>query len=282
MRNFSKISEALKYIDDNLSENINLELLSDKFYFSPYYFHRLFSAIVGKTLGVYIRDRRILYACKLLCSTNESILDIALDCGFNSAQSFTRAFNEIQGLSPREYRKQGYSPVIISVDEMVMKFTNRLKGGIFVKPNIINQEELIIAGIKGNGNQTCEAWNIFEKLSIEKPITNAISNNGYEIRLYNGDKCTVYVGLSVSDENVDSNYNIIKLPKSKYASFDVYVSNGYDSENTAMHQWLKENDKGYKEKLLNGSHYCIEYYDERFSGEQEGSIVEIWIPIEKA
>lgn len=282
MNYFSQIGEALKYIDQHLDEPINLEMLSEKFFFSPFYFHRLFSVIVGKSLAAYIRDRRILHACKQLCDTEKTILDIALDSGFHSPQSFSRTFKEVQGLSPSEYRNQGYHPVIITADELIMKFTNRLRGGIFLNPNIMKHDAMIIAGTHGDGNNTWEVWNAFEKLSKEKPLHNALSTNGYEIRIYDGDKCTVYVGYSVSSKDVDSAYSLFELPLSKYASFDVYVANGYGSENNAMDEWLKTNDGGYSERLLSGNlHYCVEYYDERFKGNEMNSIVEIWIPIEK-
>lgn len=114
-----------------MEQAITLEMLAERFFLSPFYFHRLFSLIVGKPLAAYVRDRRVLYACKLLCDTDKSILDIALDCGFNSPQAFSRTFKAMQGISPREYRIQGYQPVILSAEELVMKFTNRLKGGIF-------------------------------------------------------------------------------------------------------------------------------------------------------
>lgn len=282
MYNFYQISEALKYIDMHLDEPIDLEKLSKKFFLSPFYFHRLFSSIVGKSLAAYIRDRRILHACSQLCNTEKTILDIALDSGFNSSQAFSRAFNEVLGLSPSEYRKQGGQPVIVTADELIMKFTNRLNGGIFLNPNIIKRDSLIIAGTYGEGNKTWDVWNAFETLSIEKPLNNILSTDGYEIRVYEKEICTVYVGYPVSDKNVDPAYSIFELPSSKYASFDIYVSQGYESENNAMNEWLKTNNEGYTERLLNGNlHYCVEFYDERFSGNESDSIVEIWIPIEK-
>jgi len=281
LNNFLKIGEALKYIDEHLDEPINLEMLSGKFFFSPFYFHRLFSVIVGKSLAAYIRDRRILYACKQLCNTEKTILDIALDIGFNSPQSFSRTFKEIQGLPPSEYRNQGFHPVIVTADELIMKFTNRLRGGILLNPNIIKRDAMIIAGTHGDGNKTREVWNTFEKLIEEKPLSSTLSANGYEIRIYDGDKCTVHVGYSVSNKEVDSAYSLFELPSSKYASFDVYVANGYESENNAMDEWLKTNDEGYSEKLLNGTlNYCVEYYDERFDGNEADSIVGIWVPVE--
>lgn len=152
-----------------------------------------------------------------------------------------------------------------------------------MNPNIIKRNTMIIAGTHGDGNRTGEVWNAFEKFYSEKPLGNVMSMSGYEIRVYDGSKCTVYVGYSVSNkDNIDSAYSVFELPASKYASFDVYVSNGYESENNAMDEWLKTNSEGYSERLLNDNmHYCVEFYDERFNGNEADSIVEIWIPIKK-
>ena len=281
MSDFPRIKEALQYIDRHLNEAISYESIAERFHFSPYYFHRMFSAIVGKTITAHIRDRRLLSACAQLSTTDKAVLDIGLDCGYRSAQSFSRAFREIYGMSPSDYRKQGLVPAQATVDEMIRKFTNRLKGGVVVNPNIIKREAMLIAGVSGDGDKTGEVWNAFERLIKEKEIHNKLSGNGYEIRLYDGNECTVHVGFAVSDERVEAGYSLFKLPASKYASFDVYVANGYDSENSAMNEWLQTNPEGYSERLLDGKHHCVEFYDERFNGNEAGSIVEIWIPIEK-
>ena len=283
MKNFSRIGEALKYIDAHLDEPVTLEALAEKYYLSPFYFHKVFSSIVGKPLAAYIRDRRVLYACKLLCTTKKTILDIALDCGFQSHQSFARAFRRVQGVSPGAYRARGDQPDIISADDLIVKFTNRLQGGIFVVPSIIKRGRITVAGTCGGGNRTWEVWSAFEKLSREKPLPNALPGGGYEIRVYEGEKCTVYAGCSVSSvEDIDAAYSIFELPASRYASFDVYAAMGYESENSAMDQWLETNGEGYVQRpLKDGAFYCVEYYDERFDGGEAGSIVEIWVPIEK-
>ena len=241
----------------------------------------MFSVITGKTITIHIRDRRLQQACRKLSETDKSILGIALDCGYNSAQSFSRIFRQVYGLPPNKYRSRGIEPVIVTVEEMIMKFTNRLKGGVYLNPKIIKQNELIIAGVSGDGDSTADVWNAFEKLSGDKPLNNKLSGNGYEIRTYDGEKCIVHVGSAVSSASVDPEYEIFRLPASKYASFDVYVANGYDSENNAMDEWLQTNSDGYSQRLLDGNYYCVEYYDERFNGSEAGSIVEIWVPIEK-
>jgi predicted transcriptional regulator YdeE len=151
-----------------------------------------------------------------------------------------------------------------------------------MNPQIIKRDALIIAGVYGDGSKTGEVWDKFSALYDEEPITNTLSDNSYEIRFYEGDACAVHVGVAVSDEFADEAFTILTLPASEYASFEVHAANGYDSENKAMDEWLKNNPQGYSERLFEGTHYCVEYFDERFHGNEPGSIVEIWVPIVKS
>lgn len=96
MNHFYKISEAIKYIDLHLNEALTVQAIAEQFAFSPYYFHRLFTAIVGKSLIAYVRDRRIAYACKMLNETDQKVLEIALDFGFDSAQVFPGLLSQLQ------------------------------------------------------------------------------------------------------------------------------------------------------------------------------------------
>lgn len=288
MNNFNKISEAIKYIDKNLNDTLSVELIAEHFAFSPYYFHRLFTAVVGKSMIAYVRDRRVAYACKLLNETDWKVLDIALDCGFDSAQSFSRSFKSIIGMSPTEYRNKKIAPSIIPASELVKRFTNRLKGGILMNPNMIKKNEIILAGVSGDGNKTAEIWKRFIKLDEEYLLINKVSDDGYEVRIF--DSTTgeekIFVGCEIK-ENVTAKvdcdgYEFFKIPSSEYASFDVYVEDGYESENNAMSEWLTSNENGYVRNLFEGKPYCVEYYDARFNGNNAESIVEIWLPVKKA
>jgi len=277
---FGKIAEAMKHIEAHLDENMELDAVARRFFFSPYYFHRVFTAIVGAPFASYVRARRILRACALLAKTHESVTGIALDCGFSSAQAFSRAFRRARGMSPVAYRRLGRAPEIETIDEMIVKFTNRLKGGILVNPRIIRRGTLAIAGVSGDGANTAEVWQRLMALIAEGDVENKQSGSGYEVRLYDGNACEVHVGYAVEGE-VPPPYRVCNLPAGEYAAFDVYVARGYDSENAAMDEWLETNDKGYRQRLIGGKHAAVEYYDERFDGEAEDSIVEIWVPIEK-
>lgn len=146
-----------------------------------------------------------------------------------------------------------------------------------MNPSIIKRETLLIAGVTGDGRKTGELWQRFEKLDKEIGVRNKLSDNGYEIRIYNEDECECHVGVSVSDNDVNSSFTLFKLPSSLYASFNVYVAKGYDSENTAMDEWLEANKDKYSKRMYDGKPYVVEFYDERFHGDSEDSIVEIWI-----
>lgn len=125
------------------------------------------------------------------------------------------------------------------------------------------------------------------KLDKEYPLINRVSDDGYEVRIFDsmmGDE-KVFVGCEIK-ENVGTKvgcgaYEIFKIPSSEYASFDVYVKDGYESENNAMSEWLISNEKGYVKNLFEGKPYCIEHYDARFNGDDAESIVEIWLPVKK-
>jgi predicted transcriptional regulator YdeE len=155
------------------------------------------------------------------------------------------------------------------------------KGGVFMQPMIFELGELLIAGVSGDGSRTGEVWERFMELQETIGITNKLSDYGYEIRLYHGDEDTVHVGVSVANSDVDSEFTIFRLPPSTYAAFEVEVAKGYDSENENMDRWLEANKEKYEQRTIDGSYYVVEFYDERFTGHEEGSIVEIWIPLEE-
>lgn len=144
-----------------------------------------------------------------------------------------------------------------------------------------------MAGVSGDGNETAEIWKRFMTVDEEYPLINKVSDDGYEVRIFDSatKKERVFVGCEIK-ENVKAKvdrgvYEIFEIPSSEYASFDVYVEDGYESENDAMSEWLNSNEKGYVENLLAGKPYCIEHYDARFNGNDAESIVEIWLPVKK-
>ncbi len=282
MKNLDRIGKALEYIDGHLDEALRLEEIAYVFHFSPYYFHRMFTAVVGRPITAYMRERRLQKACTLLAQTSDSILSIGMECGFDTAQAFCRAFKNQLGVPPTQYRKAPCTYKQLTAQELVEKFRRKLKGGILMEPRIIEQPQMYIAGVSGDGRMTAQVWQSFMELQGKRKLVNALSQDGYEVRICEEYGQTCHVGLSISSPQAEAEYTVLPLPAALYASFDVYVAEGYDSQNTAMDEWLNNNYSNYTQRLLDGKYYIIEFYDERFHGNESDSIVEIWVPIEEA
>lgn len=103
------IENVIEYIASNITENLSLENVADKFYLSPIYFHNSFKAATGKTLRDYVEEVRIKKALHLLTTTNYSLTKIAYECGFSSQSYFSFAFKRRMKKTPREYVREVYS-----------------------------------------------------------------------------------------------------------------------------------------------------------------------------
>jgi AraC family transcriptional regulator len=102
-----RMHRVTEYIDQHLDQFLDLETLAEVAHFSPFHFHRLFSALMGETLGAYLRRRRCeVAATRLLAQPKLSILQVALGVGFGSAEAFTHAFGARFGCSPTTWRLQ--------------------------------------------------------------------------------------------------------------------------------------------------------------------------------
>jgi len=107
MENSELITKALKYIrSENKNSEITIENVADHAGFSTDYFNRVFFAHTGFTVMEYVRFSRMKKAAHLIRTTDRDILEIALDCGYEAHESFSRAFKKQYGVSPMEYRKQ--------------------------------------------------------------------------------------------------------------------------------------------------------------------------------
>lgn len=102
-----RMHRVLAHIDSHLDQMLDLNALAAVACFSPYHFHRLFSAWMGETLGDYLRRRRLeIGAMRLAAQPRTRVLNIALSVGFCSAEAFTRAFRARFGCSPTAWRAQ--------------------------------------------------------------------------------------------------------------------------------------------------------------------------------
>ncbi|MBL7481504.1 AraC family transcriptional regulator [Legionella bononiensis] len=102
-----QLKKAIDFIGKHLDDKLSLDQLSDIACFSKYHFHRLFTAFTGISLQHYIRWLRLKRAAhQLIVNKETSIIEIAINAGFESHESFTRAFKQACNLNPSEFRAQ--------------------------------------------------------------------------------------------------------------------------------------------------------------------------------
>ena len=94
-----KIVEIIQYINNHLTEEINIDSLSESFFISKYHMMRQFKAETGYTIGNYINQKRLLYARELL-KQGESVTKVYLDSGFKEHSTFVRAYKQMFGEVP--------------------------------------------------------------------------------------------------------------------------------------------------------------------------------------
>ena len=112
--NTAIISKVIDFIEEHLTaeESLDLDKIADMANYSKYHLHRMFSNIVGCTIHQYIQKRRLTEAARQLVYTNNSIIDISLNAGYETQQSFTLAFKRLYEESPQVYRKkQEFLPI---------------------------------------------------------------------------------------------------------------------------------------------------------------------------
>ena len=105
----ARINRVIDYIEANIGKELSLAELAGVAHFSPFHFHRIFSAMVGETLNGFIWRIRVEKAAdRLINNPRKSITEIALECGFSGSSTFARAFREAFHMSARQWRSGGY------------------------------------------------------------------------------------------------------------------------------------------------------------------------------
>ena len=103
--NIVNIEKVIDYIENNLSNKLDLDKISEAVHYSKYHLHRLFSETVGMTIHDYVVRRQLTEAAKLLFFSDRPIIEIAFICGYESQQAFSSAFKSMYKIPPAQYRE---------------------------------------------------------------------------------------------------------------------------------------------------------------------------------
>ena len=140
------ISKAVAYIETHITEDITVEDIAREIYLSPFYFQKGFSLLCGFTISEYIRNRRLSLAGNELATSEQKVIDIALKYGYDSPDSFTKAFTRFHGVTPSMVQKneqllKSFAPLKIKIS---------MEGGYIMDYKIVKKEEFTVVGMSKN------------------------------------------------------------------------------------------------------------------------------------
>lgn len=136
------ISDAVEYIEDHITEDITINDIAKHVCISPFYFQKGFSLLCGLTVMEYIRSRRLALAGNELSSAGAKVIDVALKYGYDSPDSFTRAFTRFHGTTPSMVQKK--STMLKSFAPLKIKLT--LEGGYIMDYRITQKSSFTVIG----------------------------------------------------------------------------------------------------------------------------------------
>jgi AraC family transcriptional regulator len=288
----ASIQRTLDYIEENLQEQITLEKLAEIACFSPFHYHRVFQTMVGESVMDYVRQRRLTCAAERLFYTNEKVINIALDIGFQYQESFNRAFKKYYGVSPKHYRNANR----ISGPLLGKAYLNPtiIHGGHTMEPKLMTKPAFHIIGYElktrnenGQNNKDIpEFWQQYIQNKLGYNIPNPINQN-VELGI-----CTdfspetgefVYIiGMEVQEgaqapEGMvyksfpEMEYAVFTTPEANEESFSASIQSTW---NYVFTEWFPQS--GYE----HAGAVEFELYDERCWG-SENKVMDIYIPVKK-
>ena len=130
------MQNAINYIEEHLTEEIDFDKAAAEAACSSFYFQRIFGILCDIPLSEYIRNRRLSLAGNELNASDAKVIDIALKYGYESPESFTRAFSKFHGITPSEAKKNGSK--LKSFSRLSVKIT--LSGGSVMDYKIVEKE----------------------------------------------------------------------------------------------------------------------------------------------
>jgi len=109
--NYERVNSVITHITENYTETIDFKKLVSDMYLDYSYFSRIFKAHTGKSMLQYLNEYRIAIALNLLSNSNKSITEIAITCGFDDLNYFSRSFKQLIGINPGTVKKANMSNI---------------------------------------------------------------------------------------------------------------------------------------------------------------------------
>lgn len=225
------LQRAIEYMEDHLLEEITVKDIAKQAHLSPYHFQRTFVILTGITIGKYLRRRRLTKAAQELCNSSTKVIDLDYKYGYQTPESFAKAFQKQHGFTPSEVRKgignlQSYNHLMIQVN---------LKGAEPMNYKLIKREAFQIVGVKKSFDcdeefgQSNEIGHFWAQVGQDGTIDQLLGLNNGEIAGLIGatvdysketEKIDYWIATDYKGE-IPKGLSSFELPAEKWAIFEV-------------------------------------------------------------
>ncbi|MGI6764399.1 MAG: AraC family transcriptional regulator [Anaerovoracaceae bacterium] len=283
-----ELNHVIDYIEENLTEDLSLEAISQYAKVSDYHFRKIFYYISGMTLSEYIKNRRLSEANKDLLR-GEKVTVVAYKYGYESVDGFTRAFKKWSGFLPSDVMKKG-----VSKSFPKFSFVISIKGGNVMEFRIEEKPAFYLAGVsrrvpmqfEGINNEIVKlAQSITEEQREEMhalqnmepcEIVNA-SYDADENFLKEEGELTHLIGVLTTESQVSDQLDLVPVEACTWAVFPnegPFPSTLQETMAKVYSEWLPSSDY----EVINAPTFSFTKMDE---SKKDYAYSEIWIPVRR-
>jgi AraC family transcriptional regulator len=291
VQNLRQLEAGIDYIEAHLESDIELADVAQAAGLSQWHFQRIFKALTNETLKTYIRSRRFAKALEQLASTRLSVLDIALAAGFETQESFTRAFKDCFRLTPSQYRRMGNRSLFVRKLRLDGSYLAHLRHNVSLAPQIETRPAMRMVGLptdyygidseKNNlGQKLPPLWGRF--LPRLHEITNAVPGVCYGVVVPAGPHTEELRYLACTEVrgpgDVPAGMAEMEIPASTYARFTHRgaAQNVDATVNYIYGSWMVS--AGHSHTLGPD----LEIYDSQYHPTSEQSVMHYAVPVHAA
>lgn len=278
------VREAIRYMEKHITDDITMHDVADHVHVSPFYFHKGFQILCGYSVTEYIRNRRLSLAGQELLTKDLTVMELAMKYGYDSPDSFTKAFARFHGHSPSDVRR---NKTMIK-DFAPLELTISLKGGYTMDYRIAQKEVFTVLAV----SKEFRYKNAKQEIPLFWQEHFASENGKYVCGMFGinidpqmSDERFEYLIADIYNPTADVPEGLVvkTIPAFTWAVFPCKgaLSQSLQTVNTRIFsEWLPA-----QPDYEFAAGYCVEMYDaaDKYPGGtgDENYYAEIWIPIKK-
>lgn len=270
------IAAAIAYIEAHLADEVDMSEAAKRACLSGFYFQRVFHALCGQTVGEYVRSRRLTLAAQELSAHRSKVIDVALKYGYDSPDSFARAFTRFHGVSPSAAREPGAR--LNAVAPLAIKLT--LEGGIMLEYRIAEKAQFTVTGVSRRFNAETSYQEIpkYWDEHMQGPLKDAVMGVfGICLDMEGSDFDYLIADPYQPWRDVPGGCQTRVIPAATWAVFPCVLGTLQATNTRIFSEWLPASQVWRLADAIS-----VEFYKGPLPEERDQTPCEIWIPVARA